>query len=104
MLTSSQLNKMPKVEYYFTRGRVLGRVVACKKPFYRGNGVYHLTMDAKDWEVQAGGELTTEQLHELMEDIRNEKVALLKESVRLNSGLGYELVEKPRWVFQLVKR
>lgn len=104
MLSPSQLNKIPKVEYYFTSGLRVGRVLACKKPFYRGKGVYHLTMDPAQWDVQVGERLTQEELLEFMVEIRAQKVAALKESVRLNTALGYELKEGPQWVFQLVKK
>lgn len=103
MLKQSILKTIPKVDYYLTHGTSMGRIVACKKPFYRGNGVYHLSMMPEHWEVQGGGPLSPEELEAFKQEIRDQRVAALRDSVRLNAHLGYHLVEDPKWVFQLVK-
>ncbi len=103
MLRQSVLDKIPKVDYYITGGTNMGRILACKKPFYRGNGVYHLSMDLADWEVQGEKTLTQEQLLEVIEQIRDLKVATLKEAIRLCPHLGFKLEENTKWVFKVVK-
>ncbi len=104
MLKQSIIDKIEKVDYYISGGTCMGRIVACKKPFYRGKGVYHLSTNLADWEIQGEKTMTEEQLKDFIRSIREMKVKQLREAVRLTESLELTLVEDPKWVFRLVEK
>lgn len=91
-------------DFYITGGRRAGRILACKKPFHRGDGIYKQTMDLKDWRVLGNKSLTEEELIEYIEKIRDANVKGLRDTVYRHKPEGYKLLESPNGYFQVTRR
>ena len=97
-------NKISTVNYYVTGGTCMGRILACKVPFRRGNGVYHLSMDLNDWEVQGPRTMTDKQLMEAIALIRDEQIKALKDNFHAMGDPNVKLIEDPKWIFRIVDK
>jgi hypothetical protein len=93
----------PDYDLYITGGKRAGRILACKKPFYRGNGVFRQSMNDEDWVIVGDKTLTGDELHYYMEKIRESNVEALIETIRHYTGDGYNLNEDPPGTYTLVK-
>jgi len=90
-------------DLYVTGGKRMGRILLCKKPFYRGDGVFCQSMDKADWRIVGDKTLTDEELEYYMEKIRETNIEALIETIRHYVGEGYDLDEEPPGTYTLIK-
>ena len=86
-------NDFDRWDFYLTGGRRTGRILACMKPFHRGDGVYKQSLDHADWRVLGDKTLTSEELQEYIEKIQQANVGALIETVNRHKPEGYKLLE-----------
>jgi hypothetical protein len=91
-------------DFYVTGGRRAGRILACRKPFHRGDGVYRQSMDLKDWKILGDKKLTETELNSYLEEINAANIAALRETVQRHKPEGYELLESENGFFRIVIR
>lgn len=96
-------NDFERWDFYVTGGRYMGRIVACTKPFHRGDGVYKQSMNEADWRVLGNKTLTPEQLKEFMEKVHDARIKALRETVNRHKPEGYKLLEARNGYFRIVK-
>jgi len=96
--------KNPDYDLYITGGKCAGRILACKKPFYRGGGVFTQSMNDEDWLIVGDKTLSDDELHYYMEKIRDSNIKTLIETIRHHTGEGYNLYEEPVGTYTLVKK
>lgn len=91
-------------EYYVTGGTKLGRILKCKVPFHRGQGVFCQSMNEEDWEVVGHRSLTAMEKQTYMDLICDANIAALKTVVERNKENGYMLHERSDGMFVVTKR
>lgn len=98
-MTARKLADIEKVDYYITGDKRLGRILACKKPFHRGDGVFEFPTDLSDWECQGKLSLTEDEMREYIDHIRKAHIHALKEIIHIRRSEGFRLEENPPGVF-----
>lgn len=91
-------------EFYVTGGNKIGRIMSCKVPFCRGNGLYKHSMKNEDWEIHGNKTLTDEEKRKFMEKIRDHNMKVLRETVRQNKAQGYELEDAGHGYYRIVRK
>lgn len=90
-------------DYYITKGKKVGRILRCHKPFYQGDGLFGFSSDLADWEQVSGAHLDEDDLRGAIADIRQERIEALNDVVAENAHRGYFLEEVGPDTWQLME-